>query len=204
MADADPGAVTTGHDDWDARRRRWRDVSKRALESLFTTREMADECSAAASQTTVVMYGGGPDIAQDKDDVRNGVTKLQSLLEPLHFIEPADPLTDSPASQVELPASPAADAQIFLVHGRDLKTLVARTLERAGEHPVVILHEKPGRGRTIIEKFEEHASAADYAVILATADDLGRLNPKYADDHEDPPRTSHGRARMSSSNWATS
>lgn len=65
---------------------------------------------------------------------------------------------------------------IFLVHGHDdaAKHSVARFLERITEPPVVILEEQPDRGRTIIEKFEEHAAEAGYAVVLLTGDDEGR------------------------------
>jgi predicted nucleotide-binding protein len=48
----------------------------------------------------------------------------------------------------------------------------------------VIPHEQADSGRTIIEKFEEHASDAGFAIVLPTADDLGkakdatRLNPR--------------------------
>ena len=38
----------------------------------------------------------------------------------------------------------------------------------------VILHEQPNEGRTVIEKFEDHANVG-FAVILLTPDDEGRL-----------------------------
>lgn len=65
---------------------------------------------------------------------------------------------------------------IFVVHGHDLATArdVARALERVTRRDVVILHEQANRGATIIEKFEEHATNAAFAVIVLTADDLGR------------------------------
>ena len=37
----------------------------------------------------------------------------------------------------------------------------------------VILHEQPNEGRTIIEKFEQHADVG-FAVVLLTPDDMGR------------------------------
>ena len=63
---------------------------------------------------------------------------------------------------------------IFLVHGHDArKEEVARVLRLlTGEEPT-ILHEQPNRGQTIIEKFERHAGDKAFAVILATADDIG-------------------------------
>lgn len=66
-------------------------------------------------------------------------------------------------------------AVVFIVHGRNdaVRERVARVLEKAGRHEVVILHEQANRGRTLIEKFEQHASEASYAVILLTGDDVG-------------------------------
>jgi predicted nucleotide-binding protein len=68
-----------------------------------------------------------------------------------------------------------ANAPIFIVHGSDTTRaqLVARSVERATSREVIILREQPNGGRTIIEKFEEHAQAASYAIVLITADDQG-------------------------------
>jgi predicted nucleotide-binding protein len=38
---------------------------------------------------------------------------------------------------------------------------------------VIILHEQPNSGRTIIEKFEDYATRAGFAVVLLTGDDQG-------------------------------
>jgi len=82
--------------------------------------------------------------------------------------------------------SPRIGDKIFIVHGHDgdTKLQVAGFVERiTGERPV-ILHEQADSGRTIIEKFEEHASDAGFAIVLLTADDLGkakgatRLSPR--------------------------
>ncbi len=65
--------------------------------------------------------------------------------------------------------------KIFIVHGRDEspKSMVARFLENLGLEPV-ILAEQPSRGRTIIEKFEQHAQVG-FAIALLTPDDAGSL-----------------------------
>ena len=70
--------------------------------------------------------------------------------------------------------------RVFVVHGHDhgLKTSVQLALERLGLNPVV-LGERPNRGRTIIEKFEENADVG-FAVVLMTPDDCGH-------DKERPP-----------------
>jgi Predicted nucleotide-binding protein containing TIR-like domain len=56
---------------------------------------------------------------------------------------------------------------IFLVHGHDeaTKEKVARFLEKLGLK-VIILHEKVNQGMTIIEKFEEYAAQAGFAIVL--------------------------------------
>jgi predicted nucleotide-binding protein len=63
--------------------------------------------------------------------------------------------------------------RVFLVHGHDeaARESVARFLEQVGLE-VVILHEQPNGGKTVIEKFEQH-SAVGFAVVLLTPDDIG-------------------------------
>jgi predicted nucleotide-binding protein len=64
---------------------------------------------------------------------------------------------------------------VFIVHGRDEgpKQTVARFLERLGLN-AMILHEQSNRGRTVIEKFEDHAEV-QFAIVILTPDDIGRL-----------------------------
>lgn len=63
--------------------------------------------------------------------------------------------------------------RVFIVHGHDneVREAVARFME-ALRFDVVILHEQAHRGRTIIEKFEEHADVG-FAIVLLTPDDRG-------------------------------
>lgn len=65
-------------------------------------------------------------------------------------------------------------SNIFIVHGHDnaIKVSVARFVEKLGLK-AVILHEQPNKGRTIIEKFEEHANSSSFAIIILTPDDIG-------------------------------
>ena len=75
--------------------------------------------------------------------------------------------------------------KIFIVHGRDegAKNMVARFLEKLDLKPV-ILAEMPAKGRTIIEKFEQHAQVG-YAIVLLTPDDAGSLQ---GDENDPKPR----------------
>jgi predicted nucleotide-binding protein len=63
---------------------------------------------------------------------------------------------------------------IFVVHGHQRRDEVARFIQRVTGITPIILDEQAGRGRTIIEKFEEEARPAAYAVVLLTEDDLGK------------------------------
>lgn len=71
--------------------------------------------------------------------------------------------------------------RIFIVHGHDdtalfsLKSYLQNTL---GFSEPVILRERPSRGRTIIEKFEEVATEVDLVFVLVTPDDtmVGRTS----------------------------
>jgi predicted nucleotide-binding protein len=65
---------------------------------------------------------------------------------------------------------------IFIVHGQNeaYKEAVARLIERSiTGATVTILHEQPNQGRAIIEKFEHHAAATSYAVVIMSGDDQG-------------------------------
>jgi predicted nucleotide-binding protein len=75
----------------------------------------------------------------------------------------------SPVSTGDLP-----DAEIFVVHGHSRKSEVALFLASVTKTQPVILDERAGKGRTIIEKFEQESGESDFAVVLLTADDVGR------------------------------
>lgn len=76
-------------------------------------------------------------------------------------------------SSVSAPQKPPDNKKVFVVHGHNggLKNAVARSIEKLGLE-AKILHEQPDRGRTVIDKFEAE-SHVGYAVVLATADDIG-------------------------------
>lgn len=110
---------------------------------------------------------------------------LTSCIEQLEAAVEHEGATDDNRS-----AAPSAPTnRVFLVHGRDerLRETVARFLERFGLE-VIVLHEMPDQGRTIIEKFEHYANVG-FAVVLLTGDDAGGLKEK-------PPSEYRPRARQ--------
>jgi len=63
--------------------------------------------------------------------------------------------------------------EVFVVHGHDgVRHTVSELISGAGLTPVM-LDGRPNRGRTIIEKLEDHANTS-FAVVLLTPDDEGR------------------------------
>ncbi len=72
-------------------------------------------------------------------------------------------------------------AKAFIVHGHngEMKEAVARLIERQGIK-AIILHEQANKGKTIIEKFEQHSDVGS-AICLFTADDLGRAKSESND-----------------------
>lgn len=66
--------------------------------------------------------------------------------------------------------------RVFIVHGHDdeVRETISEFLKSL-DFEVIILHEQANRGRTIIEKFEEHADVG-FAVVLFTPDDVGSAN----------------------------
>jgi predicted nucleotide-binding protein len=94
------------------------------------------------------------------------VALVDTMLQDLELGAPDQPLSD----KVEV--GPRSN-RVFVVHGhdREMKQAVARTLERLGLE-AVILHERPNRGQTLIEKIERY-SDVDFAVVLLSPDDTG-------------------------------
>lgn len=83
----------------------------------------------------------------------------------------------------------AADSKgVFLVHGRDLqqRDRIERIVRSLGLRPI-ILSAQAQQGKTIIELFEQHAQNSVYAIVLLTADDVGRVQSENVE---------HSRARQ--------
>lgn len=90
-------------------------------------------------------------------------------------------------TSADVPSNSAGGKKVFVVHGHNERVLqeCARFLEKLDQE-VVILREQSNAGRTIIEKFEQQAQEAGFAVVLLTADDRG--GPAAANDDRMHPR----------------
>ncbi len=76
--------------------------------------------------------------------------------------------------------------RVYIVHGPDeeTKTTVAKFIENLGLKPTV-LDRKPSKGQTVIDKFDEQADKAGFAIALLTPDDVGGLKDE-ADQQLNP------------------
>ena len=106
-----------------------------------------------------------------RHDIQSKVNRLESLLERLDLIPSS--AAASVDGKVSSGSAPLGNS-VFIVHGHDdgAKHSVARMIDRLGLSPI-ILDEQPQAGRTIIEKFEEHAGEVGFAIVLLTPDDVG-------------------------------
>jgi predicted nucleotide-binding protein len=163
----------------------WNEYNEQLLRSRFSTGKLGD--SYRLSFSLGILF---PDIEAGTEqqalnwlarDIDAQLGKLRSIRRQLNLYKSVA-FSDTQDGSV----SPRISDKIFIVHGHDgdIKLQVAEFIERVtGERPV-ILHEQADSGRTIIEKFEEHAADAGFAIILLTADDLGKakdatqLNPR--------------------------
>ncbi len=107
-----------------------------------------------------------------KESVKEKVTNLKKLLAKADLLKCS---VEAPTKKTtSVMKTQKLSNNIFIVHGHDerVKLDTARTIEKLGLNPI-ILSEQPNQGQTIIEKFELHSDVG-FAVILLTADDLGK------------------------------
>ncbi len=162
-------------DAWKSERKRWVNFTVEFLVRAFNTSRPHNEFQSAVAPP--IFVGGDLGLARElesrRQDTRDGVTVLESLVDQLELLDEPVGLHASATS----PKSPDPHGEgIFLVHGHDeaAKQTVARFLDRVTKPGVTILEEQADGGQTIIEKFERHAAGTGYAVVLLTRDDEGR------------------------------
>ena len=114
-----------------------------------------------------------------RESVQTEISRLESIRDRLHLLTPETMASAIPSSV----AQPTPNGPIFIVHGRDTLRAerVARVVGKATGRETIILREQANLGRTLIEKFEEHATGASYAIVVLTPDDEGGI--KGQDKH---------------------
>jgi len=170
---------------------RHNDAKKRVVESNITDtiRDVFGPNSPELREHGHLMiWDGGYNIydtpAEQQAKFLAGVSQTVTLLEGLiaRLEEKREDVIPHGPTTPALIAPPHVTRKVFVVHGHDeaAKQSVARYLEKL-ELEAIILHEEPNKGRTLIEKFEEHSDVG-FAVVLLTPDDVGypKDDPKKA------------------------
>ena len=174
--------------------RKWSDYNKTLLLKLFDNTSIAEDdytdfneprpILLASSGSTPLSDELGDDLRWYQNAMNRSINSLESIHERLELYEPSDALQrTSDNAGISDTSQSTFGNEVFIVHGHDneAKVTVARFVENLGIE-ATILDEEANEGRTIPEKFEEHADDAGFAIILLTPDDVGASK----DETEDP------------------
>ena len=152
---------------------KWRRGTQGVIADTFGARSphIRDFADSLARTYGLYRWDGHNNRVRDLEPV---ALVLKSMLEEIEEYWEDRARARVPSSKTQRREQPSPK-KIFVIHGRDseAKETVARFLTRLDLTPV-ILHEQPNQGRTIIEKFEQHAQVG-FAVALLTPDDVGAL-----------------------------
>jgi hypothetical protein len=195
-------ATDVGDDDSYEAWVRWHAGTREALNAAFEGDEVASEFYDAATGGPIYIGGGDTSAAEifeeRKKATRGAINTLRSIRERLEFAE-APTTEQARGAESEAGALPR---RVFVVHGRDeaLRDQVARVLERL-DFEALILMKQPGRGQTLIEKFEAGVLKVGFAVVLSRRMTSGGA-PTRASGRSS--RTAHGKTSSSNSaiSWA--
>ena len=161
----------------------WSQYNKVLLLKIFDTSTIADKYDRHCIHPPIGIISSpleeksvrfSKDLTRYNSNIERDINHLKGILEQLSlYDEPSDTHQSNFGDEV------------FIVHGHDeaAKHKIARFIDDL-DLTATILDEQPSRGQTIIDKFEEHADKAGFAIVLLTADDVGA--PKDKKDELNP------------------
>lgn len=168
-------------DKWQKERERWDARNRESLRHSFEGPAWADEFNKAATGAIfrVMNQTEWETFTYAREAVGRAANTLQSFLERLEYVGDAADST----IQTATPVDSSGGSRVFIVHGHDheLRDAVSKLVRDLGLNPTV-LDEQVGAAKTIIEKFEENATDAGFAIVLMTADDVGYSKGDKAPD----------------------
>ena len=149
----------------------WDEFNTTLIRRSFSTSKPADDYSSFGALAL-----GERSFLQEVEDYRRSVAGSVRRLESLREQLPLYGTGDVAPPGIGASSDRTFGQTIFVVHGHDqaVKQEVVRYLEKLTGATPTVLHEQPDQGRTVIEKFEDYANKAGFAVVLLTADDEGR------------------------------
>lgn len=160
----------------------WNDFNLELLKQSFEPSDNEYYNSYRQCNAILVWGAGNDPLKTYKDIIESEIKELENLNRKLPLI-PHNTTVTNQVTETSIQEKPESviGKDIFIVHGHnnELKETVARVLEKLGLNPI-ILHEQPNKGKTIIEKLEDAANRAGFAIILLTGDDIGRSQKEDA------------------------
>jgi predicted nucleotide-binding protein len=156
----------------DERLARWKERTVRLIAENIGPRE-ASKLAEREKRSYIV----GEDFRNLADEAQMYEGFLQALADELES-HPEDLLRAAsagrPAASPVSVAKPIASRAVFLIHGHDELNLLRlkEIIRDRWQLESVVLSGQSGKGRTIIEKFEDEAQQAVFALALLTPDDV--------------------------------
>lgn len=161
----------------------WRNQSEVLLRTLLGGDSPLRKNFLAIRYTPSMYYSGMDTSGYRPAGVKKAMTVLEAAKLELKLTSQVDDVVaEEPPGSEKASGAPLSN-RVFIVHGHDgeRKHELARLLQDLTSEKPVILHEASNKGRILIEKFEDSAVTTGYAVVLLTADDLGRAKGDSAD-----------------------
>lgn len=160
----------------------WNNTTRDYLIKTFGSKSPNVDAVIHASSSEKLFAGMGDDKFEIymASIIKNQIKMLSSCIEQLETDIELSEGKEKKDEQI-IPKKVSSSNKIFIVHGRNqgIKEATARFIEKL-DLEAVILHEKPSKGRTIIEKFSDY-SDVHFAIVLLTADDIGREKDSSGD-----------------------
>jgi len=156
-------------DDARAEYSKWDSYNIELLKRIFSNSSVSDEYVNYGASWAVMNPSFQQRVESFNKSTQSKITRLEAIFDRLELF----PESAQHDTSVYIIDEKPLGRDIFLVHGLDnaAKESVARYLEKLDLN-VIILHERPNAGKTLIEKLI-HNSKVGFAVVLMTPDDIG-------------------------------
>lgn len=173
--------IRQANDDRPADFEQWKRSSEVVIRTVMGIESLQLKNFNRVRYSPSVYYSGMDTRGYQSTGVKKAINILRACQEELQLVEEFSVVEGSGTLEI----TDAGSASVLIVHGQNGETKyeVARVVESLVDHAPTILHEQANGGRTIIEKFEKAASVPGFALVLPTADDLGR---SQSDDVDRP------------------
>ena len=162
--------------------KKWRRNTKLAISHVFgsNSKHVKDFNKFRHSLATYFEFTSDKEIHEAYvEGLELAAFKIESMIEEIdEYWDEDDRSHNSLESEIE---NSKQLNRVFVVHGHDdsTKEKIARYLEKLKLTPI-ILHEQSNQGRTITEKFEDHADVG-FGVVLLSPDDVGAPAKKWSE-----------------------